>query len=54
MLTILTGADEISMREVKRVVRQAERVRKPERCAERAPLIAEVGIKMGFRHFKGC
>ena len=39
---ILASADDVSMREVNKVVREADRVRNLERCAERAPLIAEV------------
>ena len=40
--SILAGADEVSMDEVKRVVKQADGVRRLEKCADRAPLIAEV------------
>ena len=39
---ILASADDVSMQEVKKVVREADRVRNLERCAEREPLIAEV------------
>ena len=57
------------MREIKRVVRQADRVRQLEKCTERVPLIAEVvcrggcgmlrctwgrGTQMGFRLSRGC
>ena len=44
---ILEGGDEVSMREVKRVVKQADRVSKLEKCRERAPLIVEVVNKGG-------
>ena len=40
--TILASADDVSLREVKKVMREADRVRNLERCAERAPLMAEV------------
>ena len=36
---ILEGGDEVSMQEVKRVVKQVDRVSKFEKCRERAPLI---------------
>ena len=39
---ILSGVDDTSMREIKRVVRKADKVRLLLRCSERAPLIAEV------------
>ena len=45
--TILAGADGVGMREIKRVVRQADRVRQLEKCTERAPLIAEVVCRGG-------
>ena len=39
---ILEGGDEVSMQEVKRVVKQADKVSKLEKCRERAPLIVGV------------
>ena len=44
---ILEGGDEVSMQEVKRVVKQADRVSKLEKCRERASLIVEVVNKGG-------
>ena len=44
---ILEDGDEVSMHEVKRVVKQADRVSKLEKCRERAPLIVEVVNKEG-------
>ena len=44
---ILDGGDEVSMHEVKRVIKQADRVRKLEKCREWAPLIVEVVNKRG-------
>ena len=64
---ILEGGDEVSMHELKKVVKQAYRVRK---CGEKAPLIVQVvnkggswprlwdsgqhGIQMGSRPSQGC
>jgi len=42
---ILEGGDEVSMHEVKRVIKQADRVSKLEKCRERAPLIASCGCE---------
>ena len=40
---ILEGGDDLSMHEVKRVIKQADRVSKLDKCRERAPpLIFEV------------
>ena len=63
---ILEGGDEVSMQEVKRVVKQADRVSKLEKCRERAPLKAEVvdnggswarlcdsALHLGTRHTDG-
>ena len=60
---ILEGGDEVSMHELKTVVKQAYRVRK---CGEKAPLIVEVvnkggswarlwdsGLHLGTRHTDG-
>ena len=44
---ILEGDDEVSMHEVKRVVKQVDRVSKLEKCTERAPLTVEVVNKGG-------
>ena len=44
---ILKGGDEVSMQDVKRVVKQADRVSKLEKCRERAPLIVGVVDKGG-------
>ena len=46
---ILESGDEVSiaMHEVKRVIKQADRVSKLEKCRERAPLIVEVMNKGG-------
>ena len=44
---ILEGSDEVSMHEVKRVVKQADRISKLEKCRERAPLIVVVVNKGG-------
>ena len=45
--TILEGGDEVSMHEVKRGIKQADRVKKLEKCRERAPLIVEIVNKGG-------
>ena len=39
---ILGSGDEVSTHEVKRVIKQADRVRKLEKCRDSAPLIVEV------------
>ena len=46
-LTILKSGDDVSMHEVKRVVKQAGSASKLEKCRERAPLIVEVVNKGG-------
>ena len=40
--TILARVDKVSLCKVKEVVRQADRVRRLEKSADKAPLIAEV------------
>ena len=44
---ILGGGDEVGMYEVKKTVKQADRVSKLKKCKERAPLIVEVVNKGG-------